>query len=160
MDNINDNKLINNIYNENDDIIFKSDIFDEIERTSYNESITYSPPVSPIKFNNILININNIHYEIQLISQENNIEIKKPTNSSTDAFKIWSMANIPDSTTIRQIEIYLIEWALKYATLEIDIENKLIKSIKWTTSQNYSCSSTWKAFLSWIVCSTSFVNAS
>jgi hypothetical protein len=160
MDNINNNKLINNIYNENDDVIFKSDIFDEIERRNYNESITYSPPVSPIKFNNVLININNIHYEIQLISQENNIEIKKPTNSSTDAFKIWSMANIPDSTTIRQIEIYLIEWALKYATLEIDIENKLIKSIKWTTSQNYSCSSTWKAFLSWIICSTSFVNAS
>jgi hypothetical protein len=73
-----------------------------------------------------------------------------PPKTSGDARKIWRYAKIPAWSFIRDIEIQLIDWAYTYANLYI--EDRQIKKITWMTQSNSKCSSTWPAFIKWIIC--------
>lgn len=75
-----------------------------------------------------------------------------PPKTSGDTRKIWRYAKIPAWAFARDIEIQLIDWAYTYADLVI--EDRQIKKITWTTKSNSKCSSTWTAFIRWIICST------
>lgn len=75
-----------------------------------------------------------------------------PPKTSGDTRKIWRYAKIPAWAFARDIEIQLIDWAYTYA--ELVIEDRRIKKITWTTKSNSKCSSTWPAFVRWIICST------
>lgn len=88
-----------------------------------------------------------------ITKQSDRTQLKIPPRGSYDARKIWLKAGIPTITTLIYAEMKLLDWALKYARLEI--ADKTIKSIAWISSSGSICRSTWKAFLLWIRCACS-----
>ena len=76
---------------------------------------------------------------------------------SGDAVMIWKYAKIPAQACIREIESGLIDWAFTYATLEV-IEGHISKVI-WTTQSECKCSSSWSAFIRWILCASVSTNS-
>jgi len=75
---------------------------------------------------------------------------------SGDVVNIWKYAKIPAQACIRDIESGLIDWAFTYATLEVT-EGRISKVI-WTTQNDCKCSSSWSAFIRWILCASISTN--
>jgi hypothetical protein len=87
-----------------------------------------------------------------LTSSTSNQIYKRPSKKSGDARKVWKYAKIPSIATIREIEMKLLDWAFTYASLEII--DKKIRLITWRSHSNCLCSSSWTAFLRWILCAS------
>lgn len=78
---------------------------------------------------------------------------KVPPPTSRDARQIWMKASIPNMATIRTVERRLLDWALTNAILQIT--DGSITHITWNTAHRCVCSSSWPAFLRWIICAAS-----
>lgn len=101
---------------------------------------------------------NSVEYEIQgvpkskLLIFSENAFYKMPTNTRSDAYKIWNDAGIFQLDTLHNIESSLLSWADKSAELEI-LDGKIVK-IKWKSGSGYVCESSWSAFVKWILCAS------
>ncbi len=88
-----------------------------------------------------------------LISSYTDMTLYKiPKNITSDAYKIWKAATIPEIDTIYNIERQLFEWASNNTSLEIR-DNKIV-SIKWKSLRGYGFQSSWAAFIKWILCAS------
>ena len=72
-----------------------------------------------------------------------------PPKTSQDGRKIWKQARIPKRSTLHEIEICLLDWAIQYARLEIK-QNTILK-ISWKISGKSTCTSTWLHFIRWML---------
>lgn len=77
---------------------------------------------------------------------------KIPPKYSIDARYVWKSAKLFKYAYIRDIEILLLEWASKNASLSI-VGDK-IDEITWKSNTNCWNKSTWNTFLHWIICAS------
>jgi hypothetical protein len=75
---------------------------------------------------------------------------KRPSKKSPDVRYVWKSARIPKYANIMNIEILLLNWVYTFGSLEII--DKQITKVKWFSKNNSLCESTWRAFLTWILC--------
>jgi hypothetical protein len=90
--------------------------------------------------------------ELMISSKDDNTLYSQPPRKSPDARKIWKSAKIPTLAYKYDIEFLLLNWAYKYAYLEIN--NKKIDKIIWKLKNKSKCQSTWQCFLQWILCAS------
>jgi hypothetical protein len=117
---------------------------DEVINYAINECVSSSispPPKTQITSTTDVILITSI---------EDTTEYIIPSKSAYDARRIWKRARIPHYSIVRDIETKLVNWAFKYAQLKI-VDNK-IQMISWITHSKCICSSTWSAFIKWMLC--------
>lgn len=109
---------------------------------------SFSPPHSP------LIDIQSVidfpKHELYITASTDKNIYKEPPKQSHDARKVWKMAQLPKVSTIREVEIALLDWAITYAHLEI--KDKKVVSITWISQSQCTCRSTWAAFIRWMAC--------
>ncbi len=113
------------------------------------------PPSSPIIEDSGIIYSDNTNEDENkyLISSKTDYSFYNiPKRITSDAYKIWKDANIPETDTIYHIELKLLEWARINATLEI-MDNKII-SITWKSVSGCGFQSSWSAFIKWIICAS------
>lgn len=103
-------------------------------------------PVSPTTPQNELSGI------ILISSPEDRTSYKIPSRQSQDARRIWKEAKIHSISFPYDIEKRLLNWASKYAYLEV--KNNIVISITWKTKSECKCSSSWRTFLRWMMCAS------
>jgi hypothetical protein len=116
------------------------------EKETYEEE---SPSFSPSPTNYV-----NSPHEVKLISAANDmLRYTIPSKDAYDARRIWKRARIPHYSNVRDIETRLISWAFKHA--QIKVVDDTITKISWLTHSNCICTSTWSAFIKWMLCASS-----
>ncbi len=92
--------------------------------------------------------------EVKLISStDDTIRYMIPSKNANDARRIWKRARIPYYSNATEIETRLISWAFKHA--QIKVVDDTIRTISWLTHSNCICTSTWSAFIKWMLCASS-----
>lgn len=107
-----------------------------------------SPPHSPLIDIQTVLDFPKHELYLTAITDEN--IYKEPPKQSHDARKVWRAAQLPRVSTIREVEIALLNWANTYARLEI--KDRKILSITWISESKCTCRSTWAAFIRWMAC--------
>lgn len=88
----------------------------------------------------------------QIANIQKNDIYKRPSKASVSSRHIWKVAGLGNEACLLQIELHLVNWANKYASLTTDNFN--ITQIQWKCNKtNTSYTSTWNVFVKWILCS-------
>ena len=81
--------------------------------------------------------------------------IPQPPPSSYDAYTIWVQADIPYQSSLRMIEIKLIDWAFSHAIVDAFYKNDTyVLTVTYKTSRGTLHFTSWSVFLKWIVCAS------